>query len=145
MKKIGEIYLIEINGINYVGSANGSCISRWSTHLRLLKNDAHHNKKLQQLFNCHGIKNFKFSVIETNVDSDNLLEKEYIWSKGLLSINKLPNQYIKQEKYEEIFNLIKSGENYRNISKKLNVSLGVISKINSYYKTLSKHDIPTKQ
>jgi group I intron endonuclease len=48
----------------YVGSSN-FIQSRWRTHCRGLKNNVHHNYKLQRHYNKYGLNNFIFEIIET--------------------------------------------------------------------------------
>lgn len=59
----------------YVGSA-AYLKSRFSAHRRLLKNEKHQNRYLQNVFNKYGEDNFTFEVIEYVEDKDNLISRE---------------------------------------------------------------------
>lgn len=74
---MGVIYKI-INIVNnkcYIGSAK-HYISRKSKHLSDLRRNNHHCIKLQNSFNKYGENNFKFSIIESDINTNNLLNIE---------------------------------------------------------------------
>jgi group I intron endonuclease len=72
-----SIYCIEnvINNKKYIGSTN-NISKRWRSHRNLLKNNRHSNIHLQTAWNFYGEENFKFFVIEENIDILTLLLKE---------------------------------------------------------------------
>ena len=57
------VYLIEVAGLAYVGSSF-SMMKRQRAHLTKLEARKHVNRQLQRLFNLHGAKSLKFTVIE---------------------------------------------------------------------------------
>ena len=59
---------------SYVGSAV-NIENRWYEHLKKLKRNKHHSKKLQNHFNKYGIGDLQFSVI-TGCDKDDLITLE---------------------------------------------------------------------
>ena len=77
MKKSG-IYQIQnlINGKIYVGSSI-DLNKRQSAHFRLLKNNNHHSKKLQNAWNKYGENNFKFSIIAFKENNDLIKYEQY--------------------------------------------------------------------
>lgn len=79
LKKIG-VYTITntINGKLYVGSTNNSFYERWRTHLKDLKKNKHHSKKLQRSVNKHGLNNFKFEILEVT-ESEHTISVEKYW------------------------------------------------------------------
>lgn len=74
MKK--GIYIIKnnINNNIYIGSSK-NIKNRFKEHKRLLKNNIHHNNKLQNSYNKYGLKYFIFSILE-ECDIENLLKRE---------------------------------------------------------------------
>jgi group I intron endonuclease len=88
MAKITGIYKITniVNNKVYIGSSH-NIVNRWKTHLRGLKNNKHHSKKLQNSFNKHGIDKFTFEVIE-ECSRELLIEIEQYWIDKLDSYNK---------------------------------------------------------
>ena len=59
----------------YVGSTI-NLKKRIIDHYNLLKNNKHHNRKLQNSWNKHGEINFIFLVVEENIEINNLLDRE---------------------------------------------------------------------
>lgn len=86
-KESGVIYCIEnnINGKKYVGQTI-NLRQRWSKHKRRLKKGRHDNSHLQNSFDKHGEKNFKFRVLE-EVVKEKLNEREVYWIDVLDSFN----------------------------------------------------------
>jgi len=80
-KNLKVIYKIlnKVNGKFYIGSTV-NYIDRFNEHKRTLKQNKHHNKKLQNSYNKHGEENFEYIIIEYLNDNDNqlLLEQHYI-------------------------------------------------------------------
>lgn len=74
------IYLIECNGIKYVGQAF-EIEKRWKLHLYQLKNNKHGNPYMQRLWNKYS-NNFTFNILE-HCSPEELNNKEIYW------INKL--------------------------------------------------------
>lgn len=70
------IYIIKnnINNKQYIGSAV-NLQKRWINHLGGLRNNVHHNTKLQHSFNKYGEKSFEFIILE-KCSKDILIEKE---------------------------------------------------------------------
>lgn len=68
-----------INGEKYIGSAV-NIKKRWNQHLSQLRKGTHGNKYLQRAYDKYGEDAFKFSVLETILFSDCLidLEQKYI-------------------------------------------------------------------
>lgn len=70
------IYVIEICGMYYIGSAI-DFEKRFKRHIRELSSNTHHNIILQRSFNKHGISNFKPIVLEKlDYTKELILEKE---------------------------------------------------------------------
>lgn len=63
-----------ITNKSYIGSAV-NLQNRFSAHIRLLRRNRHVNKYLQNSYNKHKEKNFKFEILE-NCNINNLLERE---------------------------------------------------------------------
>ncbi|MFA6832262.1 MAG: GIY-YIG nuclease family protein [Bacteroidaceae bacterium] len=85
MNAISGIYKIEnlINGKLYIGQSKDIKL-RWIGHRHLLKKGTHSNCYLQSACNKYGLKNFKFTILET-CDISQLNEKEIYWIKKLNS------------------------------------------------------------
>lgn len=64
-------------GMKYIGSSK--CVkTRISNHKRNLRNNNHHSRKLQELWNDQGKDNFVFYQIES-CHIDKLIEREQFW------------------------------------------------------------------
>lgn len=73
------IYKIESrDGKTYIGSGV-SIEGRWRNHIRLLRQNQHWNKHLQNTWNKHGSDYFTFNVIELVTDRDKLVYYEQLW------------------------------------------------------------------
>jgi len=118
------VYLIEhlSSGQKYIGSSY-KIHSRWNTHAKLLMNNCHHNRQLQELYNTSSISSFKFSILEVLSSTDNvsqLREREQHWSLQFRdNINRLPlceerERNFKHSK-ETIIKIMKSQKRYRPI------------------------------
>jgi group I intron endonuclease len=59
------VYLIELNGKKYVGSAAHSIAERLSDHLRTLRHGIHGNSRLQNAYNKYGESTLCFKILET--------------------------------------------------------------------------------
>lgn len=66
------------SGKLYVGSAINIGY-RWDQHLRALKRNGHHNRKLQNAWNKYGADAFVFAVVEFVDNADDLLSREQYW------------------------------------------------------------------
>lgn len=80
MIELSCIYKIVCKNNNkfYIGSTVNVKI-RLSKHKRLLKQNKHTNKHLQNCWNKYGEKNFRFEIIETIHDISQLLTREKWW------------------------------------------------------------------
>jgi len=78
--KISCIYKIICKNNNkfYIGSSININI-RLNQHIRLLKRNKHKNKYLQKSWNKYGEKNFRFEIMETVHDINQLLTREKWW------------------------------------------------------------------
>lgn len=72
------IYEISANDILYIGSSI-DIEKRWSQHINDLKYGTHHSRYMQRVYNKYGIEVFKFRVIETVDNIDDLLAREQYW------------------------------------------------------------------
>lgn len=74
---VSGIYAITntVNGKRYVGSAV-NLSKRWWKHLAQLRSKKHHSTKLQNSWNKHGEKAFKFTVLEYVKDLRQLIASE---------------------------------------------------------------------
>lgn len=81
-KKPGCVYCIKCNVNNrvYIGQTR-NISRRINTHKSMLIKGKHTNKNIQKDFNKYGINNFKFYIIEDNIPSDILIERETYWIK----------------------------------------------------------------
>lgn len=70
-----------INGKIYIGVSKNPN-RRFNYHLNMLKKNKHHSIKLQNDFNIFGIENFKFKILENNIENKDLDSKEiqYIYN-----------------------------------------------------------------
>lgn len=98
------IYKIKnlLNGKLYIGQSV-DIESRWRIHVVELKNNCHHNARLQNAWNKYGEENFDFSIIE-ECKSDQLNVREIYW------IDKL-------DSYKNGYNLTIGGGNTESFSK----------------------------
>jgi group I intron endonuclease len=76
---ITGIYAIrnKVNNKLYIGQSS-SITERWKTHKYMLKNDKHHNIRMQQDFNDNGIENFEFFTVEL-CSKEKFDERESYW------------------------------------------------------------------
>lgn len=72
------VYIIENTKTNkyYIGSTLVSFERRFKDHIKKLRSDNHHSKKLQRSFNKHGEESFKFRILEV---TKNAREVEQKW------------------------------------------------------------------
>lgn len=65
----------------YIGSSRSSIKHRWLVHKSLLNRNKHHSRYLQNSFNKHGIKAFKFEIIEeiNSTDKTYYYKREQFW------------------------------------------------------------------
>jgi len=79
MNNIG-VYLIELNGKRYIGSAATSFKKRWQNHLSALRKGTHRNRYLQNAFNKYGEEVLKFSILEVIETPEEVIaaEQRYI-------------------------------------------------------------------
>lgn len=70
---------------SYVGST-WRVKARWGDHIRMLRQNRHHSRKLQSSYNRHGESAFKFVVLET-CTSDKLEQLEQFWLDSLDAYN----------------------------------------------------------
>lgn len=83
------IYCIENtkNNKKYIGSTK-SINRRWYIHKYLLKKQKHANIHLQSAWNKYGEAAFVFSILETNIEANLLLEKEDYYIKKYNTLNR---------------------------------------------------------
>lgn len=86
MQGIYKITYIK-TGKTYVGSSV-NINSRWNTHRGKLKQNKHHSKGLQNVYNKHGLSVLKFEIIEEVLDKTKLVEREQYWIDTLNSYYK---------------------------------------------------------
>lgn len=131
-----SIYKIQnVNTLEtYIGSSPRPVI-RWEQHLKRLRKGIH-NSKFQNSWNKSSLTDWIFSIIEIGVSKEKILLTEQKWIDTIpkeQSLNILsPTQMIKKikaEKKAQVIDLINQGKTYREISKKLNISLGSVSNI----------------
>ncbi len=71
-----------INGKYYIGQTI-NLRNRKGRHKYLLKNNKHHNLRLQNAWNKYGEKNFEFIILEDNITLENLKTREDFWIKSI--------------------------------------------------------------
>lgn len=64
-----------INNKLYIGFSNNPN-NRFKEHTRLLLKNKHHSHKLQNAFNKYGLENFKFEIIKSNINQENIEKQE---------------------------------------------------------------------
>lgn len=135
-----------------IKSGNGF-YSRWKKHIHLLKNNKHHSPALQNAFNKYGEDLLSFEVLQECEPDECILKEQYYidyfdaFHKGYngrpiannnLGIKQSEKQKKKiVDKYKdlrnsiapEVIELYKLNKTTREISKELNISRGVITKI----------------
>jgi group I intron endonuclease len=76
-EQIGIVYKITniTNNKLYIGSTVEYNVRKLH-HIRCLKNNTHRNNLLQNAWNKYGEENFKFEILEENVDTNLLLSRE---------------------------------------------------------------------
>jgi len=74
------IYKINFNGKEYVGSAK-NIRARINRHLSELKNNRHHNQKLQHEFNKHPATKLEYEILE-EVEIENLIERTILYRQN---------------------------------------------------------------
>lgn len=67
----------------YIGSASNFAI-RKCCHFKLLKENKHSNRKLQNAYNKYGIENFTFDILEYVEDKTKLLKREQYYFNTIL-------------------------------------------------------------
>lgn len=85
INKLCGIYCIRKDDKFYIGQSV-NIIGRFVTHKRLLLNNNHFNRKLQNSYNKYSVDYFEFEVIEI-CDLKSLSEKEQYWMKTLDTIS----------------------------------------------------------
>lgn len=96
------VYLIKFNENIYIGSTERSFVQRKRSHLRDLKNNRHHNYKLQKLYNELGEGKFEFIILKDC--KDNIKDEEQYFIdllKPNLNIAKTTNCPMKGRKHSE--------------------------------------------
>lgn len=131
--KANGIYLIEINGLKYIGKDTDIDKEKRKTeHLRLLKNNKHYNSYMQSVYNKYG-DSFKYTVI-----------KRYFppISTKLLS-NMEIHQIEKYKTYEHGLNLTRGGEgamDYKHTQHQLKEKSIRVSGANNPMSKINKED-----
>ena len=140
-KHICGIYVIKclINGKIYIGQSQ-NIYYRWRKHKEALRRNKHFNWELQEDWNRFTEDDFKFSLLE-ECSVEELDDKEIYWIAELhatidgYNIAKggkekgNANRKITEEQALEIIKRLQLGEYTVDISKELNVSVGVIQGI----------------
>lgn len=85
MQGIYKITYIKTGKV-YVGSSI-NINNRWNTHKGKLKQNKHHSKGLQNVYNKYGLEVLKFEILEEVLDKTKLVEREQHW------INELDSYY----------------------------------------------------
>lgn len=80
MNEVGVVYALKNSKTNqfYIGSAT-KFVVRKRNHLSLLRRNKHHNPILQRSYNKYGLDVFEFSLLETNISNNLLLQREQYW------------------------------------------------------------------
>lgn len=132
---------------------NNGFYSRWCRHLHMLKNNKHHSIALQNAYNKYGDSNIVFSILEECIPSI-CIKREQFYIDKYNSFNKgyngrpiannnlghkqpdkqkniIKNKYkkIRDSISQKVINLYNENKTTREISNKLNISRGVITKI----------------
>ena len=83
-----------LNNKSYIGSTI-IFKKRILSHYALLQNNSHHSIKLQRSWNKYGEKFFLFSIIEENIDNNDLINREQfyinLFNSSINGFNILPN------------------------------------------------------
>lgn len=108
------IYLIECNGVKYVGQTV-KLKKRLYEHKRTLMNNEHPNCYMQNLYNKYGADTFSFSVIEYCLPEE-LNDKEIYWIEQLNTLS--PNG----------MNLKTGGDNDYKLSEETKKKIGIANK-----------------
>ena len=87
--KNSGIYRVFNNSSNksYIGSSN-NVYRRKKEHVNQLLKNKHDNKYLQYAWNKYGRLNFKFQILERNIPTDKLTERELYWIKKYDTLNR---------------------------------------------------------
>lgn len=123
LKEISGIYIIRniVNNKFYIGSTK-NYMKRITEHLRLLIDNEHHSKKLQNSINKHGFENFELRIYPINKNREFLFDiEEYLiqfYDTFVNGYNMSPDSRIKTSYTDEEKRLI--GERLRaaNLGKK---------------------------
>lgn len=77
LKESKGVYCIESEkGQQYIGSTCVSFKIRWQAHLRHLRNNTHHSKHMQNVYNKHGVDYFKLYILYVGEEKEDILQKE---------------------------------------------------------------------
>lgn len=76
-----------VNNKIYVGSAAVAFIDRFTSHKKLLKENRHFNRLLQNAYNKYGLESLKFEILETYLP-EHCLGAEQYWMNMLNSANR---------------------------------------------------------
>lgn len=77
LKDSKGVYCIESGkGQQYIGSTCVSFKIRWQAHLRHLRNNTHHSKHMQNVYNKHGVEYFSISILYVGEEKEDILQKE---------------------------------------------------------------------
>jgi group I intron endonuclease len=155
--KVSCIYKITCLNNNkfYIGSTI-DINKRLMNHVSFLKHNKHPNKYLQNCWNKYGEKNFKFEIIETINDTNQLLLKEKCWldntncCNGKIGFNIATNPFALMAgrkhslKTRQIMSLTRKSEKFlqnmtkQNIIKNILTNLRVLVKENKSLYEISK-------
>jgi uncharacterized protein YerC len=76
-----------------------------------------------------GICGLSFSVLEIGVPYVDLDTREAFWTDSLGSVNALPPKIVREDTALEVIQLIQGGMVYRDIAKRVGISLGSVAGI----------------
>lgn len=138
-----KIFHIKNKSALYIGStftkrrskvAVGGFYIRWNNHLKNLKKNKHHSKKLQYLVNMLGIKGIRFSILEICDNKESCINREQFYFDN---IRPDLNTFIKSDRpnVREVYQfskhgqLIKKFESLVEAAKSLSIDRGSINNV----------------
>lgn len=136
---MGLIYMIEnmINAKKYVGQTVFTLQKRWNEHKKDASSEKNCKYPIHKAIKKYGVDNFKISVLEDDVDNNELNTREQYWISRLDTYILNGNGYnctlggegTREIDYEEVYKLWDQGLSIADIYTKLNRDRGVIRQI----------------